>query len=172
MFPSPASARRRRRRNPVWITAAAVIVVGCASAGFALASHDSGSPPKPKSTTSVHHVGARARATASPRATVEAFIAAINAAIKNHDWHKVWQLGGKNLGRPYPTMVAGFSHTRNDHLTRIVSHADTVHAWILAHETTGAVQTIALTYTVRAGIITHGVQRVLATRYPPAGQSG
>src|SRR5215831_6292306 len=40
----------------------------------------------------------------SPRATVEAYFAAINA----HEWRKVWNLGGKNFSRTYGRMVAGY----------------------------------------------------------------
>jgi hypothetical protein len=47
-----------------------------------------------------------------------------------------------------------------------------VNALISAYETTGAVQTIALSYTVHAGIITQGQQTLLATRNAAANQSG
>jgi hypothetical protein len=162
------AGKRRRRNNPIWIAAAAVILVGCASAGIALAFHDLGPPRKSESTTSEHQVGTKARTTTSPRATVKAFIAAIN----KHDWPRVWQLGGKNLGKPYGSLVAGFRHTSHDVLTSIASHGDMVNAHILAYETTGAVQSIALSYTVRAGIITHGQATVLGTQNAAAGQSG
>jgi hypothetical protein len=158
----PARGARRRRRSPIWIAAAAVIVVGCASAGIALGFHDSGPPRKSESTTPAH------RAATSPRAVVRAFIAAINA----HDWQKVWQLGGKNLGESQASLVAGFRDTSYDKITSIASHRDMVKVHLRAYETTGAVQTFALSYTIRAGIITHGKQTLLATQNAAANQSG
>jgi eukaryotic-like serine/threonine-protein kinase len=143
-------------------------VVGCASAGIALGFHDSRPPRKSESTASAHRAATQVRTTTSPRAAVRAFIAAINA----HDWPKVWQLGGKNLGESYQSLVDGFRYTSHDVITSIVSHEDMVNAQIRAYETTGAVQTIALSYTVRAGIITQGTQTVLATQNAAASQSG
>ena len=166
-FPAGA-ARGRRQRSPMWIAAAAVIVIGCASYGIALAFHDSGPPRKSESTASTHRAGAQARAATRSRAAVEAFIAAIN----HHNWPRVWRLGGKNLGKPYRTMVAGFRLTEHDVVMRIVSHGDVVNVRILAYETTGPVQTIALSYTVRRGIITQGTQTVLTVQNAGAGQSG
>jgi hypothetical protein len=157
------TAPQRRRRHAVWAAAAAVIILGSAGAGIALAAHDRGT------TGSSGHDG-RTTATAadSPRAVVKAFIAAIN----EHDWQKVWHLGGKNLGETYGAMVAGFRETNHDVLNRITSHGDTVNARITAYETTGAVQTYALSYTVRGGLITAGRQTLLATRKPAVAQSG
>jgi serine/threonine protein kinase len=166
-FPA-RTAQQRRRSTSIWIAAAAVIAVGFATAGIALAFHDSGPPRKSESTTSAHRAGTQARTTASPRATVRAFIAAIN----EHDWPKVWQLGGKNLGEPYPKLVAGFRDTSHDVITSIVSHRDMVNAQIQAYETTGEVQTIALRYAVRGGIITYGQQTVVATHNADGNQSG
>jgi serine/threonine protein kinase len=166
-FPARAP-RRRRRRNPIWIAAAAVILVGCASAGIALASHDSRPPRKPESTTSAHRAGTQAKAASSPRGTVIAFIAAIN----KRDWHKMWQLGGKNLRESYSKLVAGFQHTRHDKITSIVSHGDMVTVFISARETTGVVQFFKFSYTVRAGIITQGQQTWLGTQNAAANQSG
>ena len=162
------AARRRRRRNSIWVAAAAVIVVGCASAGIAIGFHDSGPPQKPESATSAHQACAQARTATSPCATVRAFIADINA----HDWRKLWKLGGENLGEPFWKLVAGFRDTRHDVLTSIASHGNVVNAQIRAYETGGAVQTIALTYTVRAGTIRHGTQTVLATQNAAGSQSG
>jgi len=166
-FPA-RSARRRRQRNSIWIAAATVIVVSFASAGIALAFHDSGPPRKSESTTSAPRACPQAQTATSPCTTVRAFIRAINA----RDWGKVWELGGKNLGEPFRKLVAGFRDTRHDVLTRIVSHGDIVNAQIRAHETGGTVQTIALTYTVQAGVITQGQQTVLGTQNPSASQSG
>jgi hypothetical protein len=167
--PFPARGARRRGRNyPIWIGAAAVIVFGCAGAGIALATHDSGPPRKSESTTTAHHAGARARKPASPRATVEAYIAAISA----HLWWQVWQLGGKNLSQSYSSMLAGFHNTSHDVIERIVSHDDTVTARVLAYEKSGVVQVYEYRYTVRAGKITSGHQHWIATRNPAASQPG
>ena len=94
---------------------------------------------------------------------VEAYFAAINT----HNWPKVWQLGSKNLGYPYPAMIAGFHLTARDVLTSITSHGSTVSVRFRAYETTGAVQTYQAHYTVHHGEITSGQQTLLATS-PPA----
>jgi hypothetical protein len=164
-FPA-RTAQRRRRSNSIWIAVAAVILVGFGSAGIAFALHDSGPPRKSESTTSAHRPGTQARTTTSARATVRAFIAAIN----HRDWQRVWQLGGKNLGETRPKLVAGFRYTRHDVITSIVvSHGDVVTAQVRAYETTG-VQTITLRYTVRGGIITQGT--VVRTQNAAGNQSG
>jgi hypothetical protein len=78
----------------------------------------------------------------------------------------VWQLGGKNLGETYNSMVAGFRDTSHDVLTSLIAHGGSVSARIRAYETTGAVQTYALSYTVAGGVITSGQQTLLGTRNP------
>jgi hypothetical protein len=92
---------------------------------------------------------------------VKAYLAAINA----HDWRKVWQLGGKNLGTTYTSMVTGFRYTSHDKLISLTTAGDSVSALIRAYETTGAVQTYTLSYTVRDGVITSG-QSLLTTKNP------
>ena len=64
-----------------------------------------------------------------------------------------------------------FSETSHDKIMSIVSHGDTVKARVRAVETTGVVQILEFTYTVRAGIITSG-QQTLVAQHPAAGQSG
>jgi hypothetical protein len=126
-----------------------------------VAAHTSGS----QSHGSQAHRGTVASAGLSrpgPQAVVEEFIAAINA----RNWPRVWQLGGKNLGESYASMVAGFRLTSHDVLTSLASSGDLVTARIRAYETTGAVQTYALRYTVRHGVITAGQQALLSTQNP------
>lgn len=104
----------------------------------------------------------------SPRTVVKAFYAAIN----DHNWPRVWHLGGKNLGRSYHAMVDGFRLTSRDVVTRLTANGSTVWIRFRAHETTGAVQTYKARYVVRHGIITSGHQTLLATSYPPTSQHG
>jgi eukaryotic-like serine/threonine-protein kinase len=147
---------RRRRIGAVWAAAAAVIIA-VAGAGIALGSHLSGTPHPPRSPSVSPTVTPAEQA---PEAVVRAYFAAIDA----HDWHKVWQLGGKNLGQTYASMVTGFRHTRHDKLTSLTSSGDSVSVRILAYETAGTVQTYALSFTVSNGVITSGQQTLLAPK--------
>jgi serine/threonine protein kinase len=147
--PGPVLRPERRIRR-WWIAAAAVVILGGAGTGIAAAAHQLGSTRPPSGST--HH------SSASNAAVVRAFIGAIN----KHDWHQVWQLGGKNLGSSYASMVAGFKHTSRDVLTSLTTRGDTVTAYITAYETTGAHQTYALSYVVKHGVITSGHQKLLS----------
>jgi hypothetical protein len=147
-------AGRGRRIALAWTAAAAVILAG-AGAGIALAWPLSGTPD-PSRSPSVSRTATAADP--APQAVVKAYIAAINA----HDWPRVWQLGGKNLGQSYAKMVRGFRYTSHDTLISITTAGDSVSARIHAYETTGIVQTYALSYTVSDGIITSG-QTLLTT---------
>jgi hypothetical protein len=153
------TAPRRRRFSPAWIAAAAAIVIGCATAGFELASHGFGSPRISDSAPATHKPSSTAWVNVNPQKVVEAFIYAINA----HDWKQVWQLGGKNVAPSYASMVAGFRHTKRDVITSITSHGDTVNLRVRSFETTG-VQAYAFSYTVRGGVITAGKQTLLGTK--------
>jgi hypothetical protein len=95
----------------------------------------------------------------SPRLVFEAFIAAIN----QHNWPRVWSLGGKNLGPSYRQMVAGFSNTSHDVVTSLSVSGDTVSASIIAYETTGAAQIYDLTYVITGGVVTAGQQVLVGT---------
>jgi hypothetical protein len=101
-----------------------------------------GGQPKPPASSSP--------AAASPQAVVRAYFAAINA----HQWRKVWDLGGKNFGRTYDQMVAGYRSTARDVLTSVHAHGHTVTVRLRAHQTDGTVRTYRITYTVRDGVIT------------------
>ena len=87
-----------------------------------------------------------------PRTVVLAYFAAIN----RHDWHRVWALGGKNLGRSYRGMVAGYRLTAHDDVTSLRVRGDTVYVHLLAHQTTGAAQSYRMRYVIHDGIITAG----------------
>ena len=160
---SAVPSRHGRRSRRGWIAAMAAVVLIGAGAGVALATHLGSGPP-----SSGARLGSAVSvrlARTGPRADVEQFIAAINA----HDWSLVWQLGGKNLGDSYAAMVAGFRLTSYDLLTTLTSRGDQVSARIRAYETTGAVQTYALSYIVEGGVITTGQQTLLDTQPPASG---
>jgi hypothetical protein len=149
-------AARRRRIGWAWTAATAVILAG-AGAGIALAWNPSGTTHPSRSPSVSRTVAAEP----APEVVVKAYLAAINA----HDWRKVWQLGGKNLGTTYTSMVTGFRYTSHDKLISLTTAGDSVSALIRAYETTGAVQTYTLSYTVRDGVITSG-QSLLTTKNP------
>jgi len=90
---------------------------------------------------------------------VQAYFAAINA----HDWRRVWDLGGKNLGQTYSKMVAGYRSTAHDALTSIHAHGDKVTVRLVARETDGTVQTYQASYVVQDGVITAGHATLLGT---------
>ena len=117
--------------------------------------------------TSRLHLGSQATpptssspAVASPRAVVEAYIAAINA----HQWRKVWNLGGKNFNKSYGQMVAGYRTTAHDVLTSIHAHGDVVTVHLRARHTDGTVRTYRISYTVQDGVITVAHTKRLRTR--------
>jgi hypothetical protein len=154
---SPA-AGRRRRVGWAWIAAAAVILAG-AGAGIALASHPSGTGHPPRSPS------VSPTATAAERAA-EKVVKDYYAAINEREWGEVWQLGGKNLGKPKATMVAGFSQTSCDELRDLTATGNTVSVRVLAYETTGVLQTYAFTYTVSNGHITSAQPPLLESHHP------
>jgi len=88
----------------------------------------------------------------SPKAVVENYFAAIN----QHDWPLVWQLGGKNLGQSYSQMVDGYRTTRRDVITSLHGAGNSVAVTIDAYQTSGAVQAFNLEYQVAGGEIVSG----------------
>jgi serine/threonine protein kinase len=156
--PSPNAGQRPwsmpRHLSGLWAALALVAILAVATAAAALTSHGSVITPPSRPSLSA------SSAAASPRAVVEAFFAAIN----KHDWPKVWQLGGKNLGRSYSAMVAGFHLTKRDMLISLTNRGNLVSARFLAYQTTHAIKTYAATYTVHAGTITAGHQTLLETQ--------
>lgn len=155
-------AGRPQRIRRWWIVVAALVILAGTGAGIAAAAHNSGSR-RPPAGSSPQGGGASTKPAAlGPGAVVRGFIAAINA----HHWRRVWQLGGKNLGRSYPSMVAGFRYTSHDVLNSLTTHGNRVSAQIQAYETNGVVQTLALSYVVQDGVITAGKQTLLSTQNP------
>ena len=145
---------RRRRRWLGWVLAAGALVLVLAGAGFAVLVLTSriqlgGQPTPPASSPAV----------LSPRAVVEAYIAAINA----HDWRKVWDLGGKNFGQTYDQMVAGYRSTAHDALASIHAHGHIVTVRLRARHTDGTVRTFRISYTVQDGVITKAHTKRLRT---------
>jgi serine/threonine protein kinase len=153
-FPGPGGPGRSRRGwyRRLWAVAALVTVLtGAGLTALALTSNPFGSGPvSPPSS---------APAVPGARAAVLSYIAAINA----HDWRRVWALGGKNLGQSYQQMVAGYRLTAHDDVTSLAVHGDTVDITMLAHETTGAVQSYRVRYVVHHGVITAGHATLLGT---------
>ncbi|HXP20197.1 MAG TPA: serine/threonine-protein kinase [Streptosporangiaceae bacterium] len=131
----------------------AVIVAVAAVAAATTAAVELRSKPQPA-----------APVAASPRIVVDEYFAAINA----RDWREVWRLGGRNFSPSLHKMIAGYQLTSHDVLASVHVRGDTVRVRLLAYETTGAVQTYALTYLVRHGVITGGHQHLLRTSYPEA----
>jgi hypothetical protein len=143
---SASAGRPGRRRAARWAALALVAAAGLVAIVLALtlpASSSRGSRPPPP----------------GPRAVVLAYIAAINA----HNWHRVWDLGGRNLSPSYQAMVAGYRLTAHDKLTSVRVHGDTVDANLSARETTGVVQRYRMHYVVRNGVIVAGHATLLGT---------
>jgi hypothetical protein len=142
----PGAVRPRPRRRWLgWVVAAALVVLAVAGvAALALTSRGgTGAQAAPP---------ASSPAVPGPKTVVEDYFAAINA----HNWRKVWELGGKNLGQTYRQMVAGYRGTAHDVVTGIVAHGHTVSLRLAAHQANGTVQTYQASYEVRDGVITAG----------------
>jgi len=159
MAPPP----RRRSWLGVAIVLACILVVGIAGAAFALLrgnnSPSSTAPPSPAAHTTTSPVAVRTTppatvnppAVTGPAATVQAYVAAINA----HRWGKAWSLGGKNTGNSFSQFVQGFNGTAQDSLTVTSVSGDVVTAQLVATQTNGSVKQYQGTYTVTNGVITH-----------------
>ena len=106
-----------------------------------------------------------------PASVVESFITAIN----DHNWPKVWQLGGKNLGigeyRTYRGMIKGYQCTDRDVLNgNPTARRQVVSGSFLAYEsngTTKAVQRYVFSYVVRGSAIISGEQSLVSGSPPP-----
>jgi serine/threonine protein kinase len=163
----PQSPPRRRRWISAWAAGTVAVVLGLAATAVALTFHPSGGvPQRPPSTPANHATLSASRQAAGPQAVVQDFFAAIN----DHNWPRVWQLGGKNFGYTYPAFVAGFHQTARDLVTHLTTHGNSVSVRFLAYETTGAVQTYHAYYTVHRSEITSGQQTLLKTSYPQGNQ--
>ena len=140
---------------------AVILLLGMAGALFALLRGHNSSTTPPASTSSAPSSPASRTSSAppttspvnpaaGPRATVEAYFAAINA----HDYRKAWNLGGSNTGQSYQQFVQGFNGTQQDTLTIQSVSGNVVTAGLSALQTDGTVKTFQGTYTVNNGVIT------------------
>lgn len=106
-----------------------------------------------------------------PTSVAEAFITAMN----DHNWSRVWQLGGKNLGtgeyRTYPGMIKGYECTDRDVLNgKPTARKEVVSGSFRAYESKGAakaLQRYVFRYVVRDGVIVSGKQSLVSGSAPP-----
>ena len=132
---------------------AVILLLGMAGALFALLRGHSSTSAPPGSTSSAPSSPAKqttSQAPAGPVATVQAYIAAINA----HDYLKAWNLGGSNTHKSYQQFVQGYNGTQHDTLTILSVFGNVVTARLSALQTDGRVKTYQGTYTVNNGVIT------------------
>ncbi len=95
-------------------------------------------------------------------------VAAYFDAINQQDWLRVWNLGGKNLGEPYPVMVDGYAGTRHDIAAITSTDGGTVSVLLTALQTDGSTRVYNLSYQVSNLVIVHG--RYTFSTHLPAGQ--
>jgi hypothetical protein len=112
---------------------------------FAAADHGVATTPPSRSITPL------VSRLSSPRQVVEAYL----AAVSQHNWPRVWKLGGKNLGQTYRQMVAGYRLTGAVQIFRLTATGNTVAVRVSAYESTG-LHCYALRYVVRRGEIVAG----------------
>jgi serine/threonine-protein kinase len=154
---TPAPQRRRSWTGAALVVAC-IVLLGIAGAVFAvLRGHGTStsnppSPPPARTTTSPAAVTSPPvnPAPSGPAATVQAYVAAINA----HDYPQAWNLGGNHTGQPYSMFVQGYSGTAHDSLTVLSVSGNVVTAQLTATQTDGTVKTYQGTYTVSNGNIT------------------
>lgn len=159
-------------RGPRPVTRLAVAVLGGAAIVLAVTFQVAGSPRSAAAVPAPHRpVPTPAGPVRHPAAPAPAFVVReYFAAISEHDWPQVWQLGGKDLGSgPYASytgMVSGYRLCQRDVVTVVHASGPSVTGQFLAYETTGAVQTYDFSLTVQAGTITAGHQTLLTTSEP------
>jgi hypothetical protein len=143
------------------LATAAVVIVGLYVLGSPIFS------PSSKPATPVRpHVASQV----SSQAVVEAFF----SAISDHNWPKVWHLGGSHLGksiyRTYNGMISGYRCTTRDVLySSPTARGNTVFGSFLAYEANGirkTVQRFEFSYVVRDGVIVSGHAYLLSGRLP------
>lgn len=156
---------------------------GTSPASPPTASTSTGSPPPPPPPSTSATPLAPATPTAAPSSrpadpvsVIESFYAAINA----HDYHRAWDLGGSNLGRPYADFADGFADTAADVISIDNVNGHTVDVHLHAVHTDGSTADYAGSYIVENGTITYGSLHLVATSPPthtplptaPSGQLG
>jgi hypothetical protein len=157
--PSNVTRKRFARRKRLLAACGAVVIAGAIAAGFII-------------TSAMHTSSMGSSVSASgPAPVVRAFFTAIN----QHDWQRVWSLGGKYLNRrpPYNTlsgMISGYRCTVNDEIERLSVSGQTASGRFTAHEAHGGIrteQTYTFKYFISNGVIKSGDQRLLAGQAPP-----
>lgn len=163
LFTVGLSPHRTTLRTLAKVAAAAAVILGLLAI---LSSPGFQSPSKP--TRSTHPSAA---SEVSGQAAVEAFF----TAISDHNWPRVWHLGGKNLGtgiyRTYSGMISGYRCTTRDVLNASpTTSGEVVSGSFMAYEADGtkkAVQRFAFRYVVRRGVIISGIASLVSGRPPP-----
>ena len=150
---SQQAPRGRSRSRSLAIAAIVVLIIlGVAGSVFAYLRQAGPAPTRAagrSSPTATASQAGHARS-ASPAATVRAYIAAINS----HDYIRAWSLGGRNSASSYPAFRQGFSTTARDTLAIESVSGNVVTARLTARQTDGSVKTYHGTYTVENGVIT------------------
>lgn len=167
---TPRQTPRRHRLNWTAVTGLALVAaLGFVGYTFLAGSpHTSNAPPvaadhavtdagqssaaqelNPSRATAALYPAVQVRTPRGPRATVRAYVAAING----HRYARAWRLGGRNAGGSYAGFVSGFSGTAKDALTIVSVSGDVVTARLNAQQTDGTVATYQGTYTVQHGVI-------------------
>lgn len=86
----------------------------------------------------------------SPSEVVDSYFEAIN----DHDYHKAWELGGRNLNSSYSSFAQGFQNTAHDEWTTTSTTGHTVHGELEATQTDGSRTLFVGQYHVSNGVIT------------------
>jgi serine/threonine protein kinase len=169
-YPAYQPPGGQRRPGAAWIGVAVAVVLLVAAGGIVFASgllghHSSGQPSavKTPSVPALTHTPRAGPSPTKPAVTPASVVNAYIAAINDRDFARAWQLGGDNLGVPYDQYVNGFSNTASVVVESMRTSGDTVSVQTLATEKTGPVQTYALTYIIKNGIIVYGQQTLLST---------
>lgn len=87
-----------------------------------------------------------------PATVVEDYYQAVN----NQDFQTAWNLGGKNLGKPYSTWVNGYATTESDVANVTSTDGDTVDVTITAQWNDGTTHYYVGSYVVQDGQIVSG----------------
>jgi len=153
---------RRRSWTGVLLIVGCIVLLGIAGAVFAVLRNHGTATSGPTTPPPSAHVTSPAVTSPAvttpavnpgvtgPAATVQAYIAAINA----HDYQKAWDLGGSNTGSSYTSFEQGFNGTSHDNLTIISVSGNVVTAQLAALQSDGTVKDYEGTYTVSNGVIT------------------
>lgn len=130
----------------------AILIVGIQIAAVGPRQTTAATPNTVRSPRSPHSTGVAGSA-AAPNAVAREFF----SAISSHDWPKVWNLGGKNIGHgPYATyagMLSGYHSTIRDVPTSLTTHGQTASGTFLAYETGRRVSTYRFAFLVKNGEI-------------------